>query len=615
MSWEKTLSLENLLRNFPSEIHPHIRPNQQAAFELIAREKRSMTLELPTGSGKTAIGMTMLRALDKQGVGPLFYIVPNKTQVDQVKVMFPEVTVAYGRNEYDCLYYQPEETYKADEIPCLSLTNCPHRVDQQTGKTFGKEATRCPYYDAKHKAKQSSIVVCTVSFYLYNMLFSREFERPAGLVIDEAHRIAEIVRGALSYSITDWNLSRSIKLLRQLGCTPEAKKLESFLGKMIQILSKKRAGRTNDKLLADSELLELMNLLKKVDVAKVQEKVEKAITNGKIDLVKNRDALKQLETVARALPRYIRSLEYATERGERKPLNYVTFGYLDQPDKEDEERVNYKLVIEANYVVPIVRRLMGELTIAYSATIGDKQVFGYETGIQFPFHSLPGQFPVENTRVFMPKDTPNLAKKARSRQEPTKALRKVAKICGRLGDVGERALVVTVSNAERDKFVWLCQDEGVDVITYGNGVPPREAVARFKDGEGTVLVGTSANYGEGIDLPEGLASVIFFLRPGYPNPNDPRAQFELRRYGSQAWMVWNWRVMIEALQVRGRNVRSADDLGVTIFISQQFRRFLFGSLPEWLKSSYKRDLTLQQCEDETMELLGIASSTGLSSAR
>jgi Rad3-related DNA helicase len=454
-----------------------------------------------------------------------------------------------------------------------------------------------------------------MSFYLYTMLFSREFDRPAGLVVDEAHRIAEVVRGALSYDITDWHLSRSIKLLKQLGCTSEAKKLEHFLEKMIQVLRKKRSSRTGDRLLSDSELLELMGLLKKVSVTRVEEKVSGAISSGKIDLVKDRDTLKQMETVARALPRYIRSLEYATETSQRKPLNFVTFGYADEPAKDEDERVNYKLVVEANYVVPIVRKMMGELTIAYSATIGDGQVFGYETGIQFPFHSLPGQFPAENTRVFMPSDTPNLAKKARSRQEPTKVLRKVTKTCGRLGEAGERALVVTVSNAERDKFVWLCQDEGVDVITYGEGVSPREAIARFKDGEGTVLVGTSANYGEGIDLPEGIATATFFLRPGYPNPNDPRAQFELRRYGSQAWMVWNWRVMIEALQVRGRNVRSADDLGVTIFISQQFRRFLFGSLPEWLRSSYKRDLTLEQCEEEIMELLGIASSTGLSSAR
>lgn len=603
MNWEQTLSLENLLGNFPSDTYAEIRSNQKDAFELIAREKRSLTLELPTGSGKTALGMTVLKAMEQQGLGPLFYIVPNKTQVDQVKAMFPEVTVAYGRNEYDCLYYEPEETYKADEVPCLSLTNCPHRVDQQTGETYGKEVHRCPYYDAKHKAKQSSIVVCTMSFYLYTMLFSREFDRPAGLVIDEVHRIAEVVRGALSYDITDWHLSRSIKLLKQLDCTPEAKKLEDFLEKMTQILRQKRSSRTGERLLSDSELLELMSLLKKVNVAKVEEKVSSAISSGKIDLVKDRDTLKQLETVARALPRYIRSLEYSAETSKRKPLNFVTFGYSDESAKDDDERVNYKLVVEANYVAPIVRKMMGELTIAYSATVGDSQVFGYETGIQFPFYSLPGQFPAENTRVFMPTDTPNLAKKVRSRQEPTKVLRKVAKTCGRLGEAGERALVVTVSNAERDKFVWLCHDEGVDVITYGEGVTPREAVARFKHGEGTVLVGTSANYGEGIDLPEGMATAAFFLRPGYPNPSDPRAQFELRRYGSQAWMVWNWRVMIEALQVRGRNVRSADDLGVTIFISQQFRRFLFGSLPEWLRSAYRRDLTLEQCEEETMELL------------
>src|SRR5262249_10337973 len=143
-----------------------------------------------------------------------------------------------------------------------------------------------------------------------------------------------------------------------------------------------------------------------------------------------------------------------------------------------------------------------------------------------------------------------------------------------------------------------------DLITYGDGVAPREVAARFKDGEGAVLLGTVTNYGEGLDLPDGMAPVTFFLRPSYPSPRDPLAQFEERRYGGKRWQVWSWRVMIEALQVRGRNIRSADDRGVTIFISQQFRRFLYASLPSWLRSSYRSELTLDDCRQEAIELLG-----------
>ena len=140
-------------------------------------------------------------------------------------------------------------------------------------------------------------------------------------------------------------------------------------------------------------------------------------------------------------------------------------------------------------------------------------------------------------------------------------------------------------------------------MSYMNGSTPKKAIARFKSGEGVVLVGTAANYGEGIDLPGEMAPVIFFLRPGYPNPKDPATQFEERRFGGQAWKVRNWRVMVEALQVRGRNVRSSTDRGATIFISQHFRRFLYASLPEGLKESYRGNLTFEETMEEAFQLL------------
>ena len=115
---------------------------------------------------------------------------------------------------------------------------------------------------------------------------------------------------------------------------------------------------------------------------------------------------------------------------------------------------------------------------------------------------------------------------------------------------------------------------------------------------------TKMNFGEGVDLPRQIAPVIFVLRPAYPPPDDPRAQFEERRYGNNRWAIWNWRGMLDSLQVRGRNIRSEDDFGVTIFISQQFRRSVFSALPKTLQVSYRGDLTLDQCVKEAIGLVG-----------
>ena len=283
------------------------------------------------------------------------------------------------------------------------------------------------------------------------------------------------------------------------------------------------------------------------------------------------------------------------------PLNY-TYAFYEK-DSNGNGKSQYRLVIRAYYVAPLIRRILSEKTLAYSATIGDPKILEFETGIDFPFYSFDSDFPPENTKIFLPTDTPNLAMKARKRQDLTRSLRKIAKAAKEFSDKKTRSLVVVVSEAERQKFLMLAEEENLEAISYGNGVKPRIAAEKFKNGEGDVLVGTIANYGEGIDLPKNIAPVIFFLRPGYPNPNDPLTVFEERRYGNMRWRIWNWRIMLEALQVRGRNVRSAKDVGVTIFVSQQFNRFLLASLPETLKESFEGKLTWRECVSKVKDVL------------
>ena len=255
--------------------------------------------------------------------------------------------------------------------------------------------------------------------------------------------------------------------------------------------------------------------------------------------------------------------------------------------------------------MPAIRKPLGNDRVAYSATIGDPGVFSYESGIDFPFLSMPSDFPASNTRIYLPSNNLNLARDKQKRGDKARALRRIVKACGRFAESGMRSLVVVISEQERERerFLQMCSEEGVNAVSYGNGISGRQAAANFKTGEGDVLVGTAAQYGEGIDLPRQIAPVIFFLRPGYPHPDDPMSQFEERRFGASRWKLWNWRVMVQALQVRGRNIRAADGKGVTFFYSAQFRRFVYSALPEWLEPSYRGDMTFEQCLEDAESLL------------
>ncbi len=603
------LSLPVLREHFPSTAH-YRRPwkvqEEMLAFvageitkaKVAGDEALTTIIESGTGTGKTAVEYTLLRAAEAKGGKTLFLITPNKTLVDQIRKEFPGLKVALGRNEHPCLYY-PDEELRADEIPCSLLQDCPHRVNQETGATHESGAAPCPYLEQKYEAKQGGVVLATMSFFLFTRLFSREFDRPDCLVIDEAHRLADVVRNSLSYDITDYHLGELVKLLRRIK-SPAARQLRHFL-KIMREIAKAKPPRKQT-LLSDGEIERLINALQAIDGKQVLADTKAALAAGLIDRREDRTKLKRLEVVARDLRRYIHSLQYCLTTTKDNPLNYVCAFY--EAERPEGKRVQYKLVIKCFYVVGLIKAILGQFNVAFSATIGNKDVFGYEAGLWGPMFTAPSPFSALNTRIFMPMDTPDLAVRNVGQGAKASVVRRMVRAAKHFANRGHRSLFVCLSNDERELIMRLAAKEKLNAVSYGNGRTAREMAIAFRNGEGEALVGTAANYSEGVDLPKQTAPIIWFLRPGYPRPDDPLTQFEEKRFGNRRWGRWQWRVMIQALQVRGRNIRSTTDLGVTFFISQQFRKFLFNSLPGELQNkAYRGQLSFDECVKEADELL------------
>lgn len=579
-------------------------PNQTEAFRILEK-KSSIILEAPTGSGKTAIGYAFLKwHASRIKEGGCHYIVPNKTLVNQIKEMYPDIGVAYGRNEHDCLYY--EDRPRADQIPCTMLEDCPHRVDQLTGETKIGGAEPCPYLLQKYLFNKNRVGVCTMNFELYTgHAFSDAREVPAALVIDEAHNLPDVVRRSLSYSITDRHLEQVMEMLGEIDAYEEVNIINRFYKVMVKIVKRRISGKPV--LLEDEEVEELIATLDNVNTNEMRKKIAAAVKERKIDTITRREILKRVETLTRDLKRYLRSLEYSLPTERRKPTSYTYAWYTHEKADDGSEKMQYRLVIQAYSVGGMIRRMLSKNTLTMSATIGDPEVFGYESGIQkpdHPFYSLASEFPAENARIFVPTDTLNMSRKACPKGGLNKTLRLMLRTCKTFNRQGHRCLVIVVSNLEREKFLKFAEEEKVNVLSYGNGVKPKEAMEDFMSGEGDNIVGTEANYAEGVDLKNQTAPVILVLRPAYVPPDDPLTQFEDRRYpDGQAWAYRNFRVTIKAAQAMGRNRRSKKCIGGTIFFSQQFRRFVYHCLPEYLKPSYRGELTLDQCVKEMLKLL------------
>ncbi len=474
--------------NFTGRFSPR---NAQEDMMSFVEENGPSIIEAPTGSGKTAVEEAVLKAAESCGISPCFLIAPNKTIVQHLRNEIPNAKVALGRHDYECLhsaYAQRTPLPMADEIPCLSL-DCPNRVDQQTGQTQEEGAIPCPYYLAKFSAKQGGTVLSTMAFYLFNNLFKKKGDVPEGaLVIDEVHRIAEVFRNSLSYEITDYHLSRSIELLERIGAE-ESSVLKKFLTAMKKIAKNKSE---KDGVLLDApEIKKLIAILQEIDARELRKKVKQAVREKVVDPVEDMTTLKRLEVLTFDIPRYIHSFEYSLPGEEREsegvskrggPLNYTCAYYMQEVG--EHKRVQHKLVIKCYYVAPLIRKILPPLTVSFSATIGDSEVFGYETGIRAPMLSLESSFPVDHTRVYLPKDTPNLAMNERNKRDLTQVLRKIAKACKRFANKEMRSLVVTISNLERQKFLMLAAEEGVKTISYGNGVTAKEAAQQFKASTG-----------------------------------------------------------------------------------------------------------------------------------
>lgn len=587
---------------FPTK-HRTPRPNQVEAFKYIA-EHDSLVLEAPTGTGKTDIGVTYLALQKKRGAKHRFYLVPNKALAEQVKALHPSSCIMLGRDEHTCLYYYHEgQNVTARESPCAMLTDCPHRVDQTTGETHTAGVKPCPYLLQKYEAKQGKgDVIATFAFFLYSHFFAKEWEGETAVVIDEADTIADSIRSVLSYEISERMIQRAATVLSSVA-PEEARELRDFAATVGEVVSRYPSGKQT--LITNEDLIMLIRAVLSINGRNLVKAMSAAVRASKFDATVERDLLRHVNDVAVNLARYASSLGFALDRPEqnRKALSYVC-AYWDMT-RESDNTFARKLIVRSWYVAALIGKMLPQKkTLAMSATIGDPQVFAGETGITAPVKVLESALPTKNARIYMPIDTPNLAMNNRrgkeSRKHKERAIEEIAAGCAYFRKHGMRSLVVVVSDAERRMVLAALQKHGVTVATYGiqpNGsdLKPREIAAQFRKGYGDVLLGTSAQFSKGIDLPKKSAPVVFVLRPAYPNPYSPLTEFQERRLGRRRWALWNHRVMVDALQVRGRNLRGPTDCGVTIFVSQQFQRFVFNSLPKSLRSSYVGDKTLAQC--------------------
>lgn len=171
-----------------------VRRAQEKALAAIERArdhgKRFVLLELPTGTGKSAVAIAAARWASTWGNGA-YILSPQKALTAQYLRDFGNAGLVElrGRASYRCEDFQ---------------TDC-----EVGGSLRGKDAAaclRCPYKIAKDEFVSQKLGVTNFDYFLAETLYSGQLPRRSMLVIDEAHNLEQKVLAFTDFEISPFTL-------------------------------------------------------------------------------------------------------------------------------------------------------------------------------------------------------------------------------------------------------------------------------------------------------------------------------------------------------------------------------------------------------------------------
>ncbi len=201
--------------------HSKARPLQRSAIEEISsaweRGYKYVFLEAPTGSGKSAIAITLARQNPKA-----FILVSTKTLQDQYARERSNRTIKVrGRSNFPCLMY--DEKRSCDLGPCSAGADCDHRprrFSEEVPAEYEKVAVSgnqglymppgkriCHYWRQKCMAMNHDYPVMNYAYFLNETGHAGDFSKRRVMICDEAHTMEDELMRFIEFRVTDNDLS------------------------------------------------------------------------------------------------------------------------------------------------------------------------------------------------------------------------------------------------------------------------------------------------------------------------------------------------------------------------------------------------------------------------
>lgn len=513
------------------------RPYQQEGIVKIINtlkntNKRFVLLDAPTGSGKSAIGITVAKFFNKS-----FYLTSSKILQDQLMKDFGSTKIQdlKGRNSYECVAYDvfPQiNSPKPKEYVSCAEGFCKKNGDSRCSFCLPEgQAPICPYFNQLEKAKLSDICIMNFSSFLFQSM-TDNFDNRELMIIDEAHNTESQILSFVSLVLSDGGLDLKI---------PDYKTAKEY-----------------------HEWIIKENLIE--------------IVKSKIDEAKENEDIKEQEDWESSLSKIERFIN-------SDPTEWVCeYSYVDKKHKIG--KVELKPIFADKYAESCLFKRAGKFLLM-SATILSSKNMCETLGItkdNVEYIDMPNLFPVKNRPIFfMPIGSMSFS--TRDKTLP-KILKKIEEISNS-DHATQRGVIHTNSFFISDYIYENCSTNLRKRLFYPKnpifdnaGSNSREKTLQaFEMSSNGILIGPS--WHEGIDLKDDLSRFSIICKVPYPNFTSNK-QLEARMKLSKEY--YSYITALKLVQSYGRSIRHEEDWAITYVLDSDFGRFISMSgylLPKW----------------------------------
>ena len=209
----------DILGCFPDRFPP--RPQQVKVIndieKAIAKGKKYILVQAPTGVGKSAISYAVLKWSDNG-----YVCTGTKTLQEQYLAEYPQLLTVKGRSNFECLEREGNKSCEegncqvlktqCDRKPTLKTTPYPAYFSNRDGLTkywngLPGRPIRCPYWVQKANALNNFAVAPNYDYILTESNFIGEFQQRKVLISDEGHniepKIIEFIKVPISVEVLD----------------------------------------------------------------------------------------------------------------------------------------------------------------------------------------------------------------------------------------------------------------------------------------------------------------------------------------------------------------------------------------------------------------------------